>query len=115
MILLRSYGRRNAFIFSSFITVALMVASPFSPNYWVYAGLRFVIGMSSGGVLVVGIVIVLEVVGPQHRDIAGIFFLIKRTNALIFVIIRVFGIFGIWPTYVLCRMAYVKSPLVYSM
>lgn len=73
MILLRSYGRRNAFIFSSFITVALMVASPFSPNYWVYAGLRFVIGMSSGGVLVVGIVIVLEVVGPQHRDIAGIF------------------------------------------
>ncbi|KAI8424659.1 hypothetical protein MSG28_003086 [Choristoneura fumiferana] len=65
------YGRRIALMLSSFINVVLMVASPFSPNYWLYASLRFFIGVASGGVLVVAIVVILEVVGPQYREIAA--------------------------------------------
>lgn len=74
MFIFHSYGRRNAFLPSAFISVVLMVASPFSPNYWVYASFRFFIGLALGGVLAVGVVIILEVVAPQHRDIAGLSF-----------------------------------------
>ncbi|XP_047984129.1 solute carrier family 22 member 15-like [Leguminivora glycinivorella] len=48
-----------------------MVSSSFAPDYWTFCALRFFIGVATGGVLIVSIVMVLEVVGPQHREVAG--------------------------------------------
>ncbi|XP_063360690.1 organic cation transporter protein-like [Cydia amplana] len=65
------FGRRKAIFSSAFLVVVLMVASSFAPDYWTFCSLRFFTGVATGGVLIVSIVIVLEVVGPQHREAAG--------------------------------------------
>ncbi|XP_075972072.1 solute carrier family 22 member 13-like isoform X2 [Anticarsia gemmatalis] len=65
------YGRRIGLIISSSINVILMLAVPLSPSYWFFNGLRFFIGMASGGTMVISLVFIIEVVGPQYREAAG--------------------------------------------
>lgn len=65
------YGRRKAFLLSSFFNMLFMIIAPFTPNYWIFTTTRFFIGLASGGVMIIGIVYILETVGPQYREIAG--------------------------------------------
>lgn len=48
-----------------------MLAVPFAPSYWIFNGLRFLIGMASGGTMIISLVFIIEIVGPQHREAAG--------------------------------------------
>lgn len=48
-----------------------MFGSSFAPNYWTFTGLRFFVGVASGGILSITAVYTLEIVGPQYREIAG--------------------------------------------
>ncbi|KAG6464788.1 solute carrier family 22 member 15 [Manduca sexta] len=65
------YGRRTALLICTYTNIALMLAAPFSPNYWSFVTLRFLIGIPSGGTLIVGIVYIMEIVGPKHREVVG--------------------------------------------
>ncbi|KAF9799070.1 hypothetical protein SFRURICE_008580, partial [Spodoptera frugiperda] len=65
------YGRRIGLIISSFLNIVFMSAVPFSPSYWIFNGLRFFIGMASGGAMIISLVFIIEIVGPQHREAAG--------------------------------------------
>lgn len=48
-----------------------MLAVPFAPGYWIFNALRFFIGMASGGTMIIGLVFIIEIVGPQYREAAG--------------------------------------------
>lgn len=65
------FGRRTAFLLSSSTNIIFMIAAPFAPSYWIFTTVRFFVGLASGGVMIIGIVYILETVGPQYREIAG--------------------------------------------
>ncbi|XP_061710722.1 solute carrier family 22 member 3-like [Cydia pomonella] len=48
-----------------------MFGSSFAPDYWTFCALRFFMGVATGGQMIVAVVIVLEVVGARHRELAG--------------------------------------------
>lgn len=45
------------------------VGAAYVPDYWSFTFLRFLVGASVGGTMVVSFVIVMEFVGTQYRDI----------------------------------------------
>lgn len=65
------FGRRNGIVMASFLNVVLMMIAPFSYNYWTFNIIRFFIGLTSGGTMIIGIVYILEIVGPKYRELAG--------------------------------------------
>lgn len=48
-----------------------MFGAPFSPNYWIFAVFRFLIGLASGGIITSTPVYISEIVGPKVKDVAG--------------------------------------------
>lgn len=51
------------------IQVSMGVASAFAPDFWTFTFFRFLVGMSVGGTMVTGFVIVMEFVGTRYRDV----------------------------------------------
>ncbi|CAB3260758.1 unnamed protein product [Arctia plantaginis] len=65
------FGRRIGLIISTSINLILMIVAPLSPSYWIFNGIRFLIGITTGGVMVISLVLIIEIVGPQYREAAG--------------------------------------------
>ncbi|XP_059047772.1 solute carrier family 22 member 1-like [Achroia grisella] len=65
------FGRQIAIILSGVISVVFTIASSFTTDIWSFTGLRFIVGLGSGGIMATTIVIILEVVGPEHKEFAG--------------------------------------------
>ncbi|XP_072939670.1 solute carrier family 22 member 3-like [Epargyreus clarus] len=65
------FGRRVALILSILVNAVFMVAMAFSPNLLIYCIIRLVIGVGTGGALIICVVYVLEITGKQHREVAG--------------------------------------------
>ncbi|KAL4719751.1 hypothetical protein ACJJTC_013311 [Scirpophaga incertulas] len=65
------YGRRPALIIASILQLCLSLILPFSSNYWTFIALRFVLGTSSAGLMVIAFVIGIEITGPSKRDIVS--------------------------------------------
>uniref|UniRef100_A0A2A4J566 Major facilitator superfamily (MFS) profile domain-containing protein n=1 Tax=Heliothis virescens TaxID=7102 RepID=A0A2A4J566_HELVI len=65
------FGRRIGLIISCTLNITFMLAVPFSQSYWMFSILRLFIGMASGGTMIISLVFIIEIVGPQHREAAG--------------------------------------------
>ncbi|XP_047022623.1 organic cation/carnitine transporter 4-like [Helicoverpa zea] len=65
------FGRRIGLIISCTLNITFMLAVPFSQSYWIFNTLRLFIGMASGGTMIISLVFIIEIVGPQHREAAG--------------------------------------------
>ncbi|XP_049803713.1 organic cation transporter protein-like isoform X1 [Schistocerca nitens] len=66
------YGRRKVFLVSLVlqVTAGFMVAG--APEYYSFAFMRLIIGMTSSGVFLVAYVLAMEMVGPSKRTLAGV-------------------------------------------
>ncbi|XP_049869847.1 solute carrier family 22 member 16-like isoform X1 [Pectinophora gossypiella] len=64
------HGRRNAFRLSTFFSINFMFVILFSPNIWTFTVFRAIIGTTSGGILVISIVYIMEVIGSKYRESA---------------------------------------------
>lgn len=53
------------------IQLSAGVVAAYVPNYWVFTILRFFVGLSVGGTMVTGFVIVMEFMGSQYRELAS--------------------------------------------
>ncbi|XP_038214299.1 solute carrier family 22 member 1-like [Zerene cesonia] len=73
------YGRRPTLVFSVVLEVFTGVISSFLPTYWSFTIVRMVLGMSVGGIMVVGFVLVMEYVGGVYRDIISVLFHVPFT------------------------------------
>lgn len=49
-------------------------ASAFLTNYWLFNLMRFILGGTVGGLIIIGFVIVMEFVGTKHREIVTALF-----------------------------------------
>ncbi|XP_001341287.1 solute carrier family 22 member 13 isoform X1 [Danio rerio] len=67
------YGRRFAMLVSLALQTVFGVAAAFAPNFPVYVGLRFIIGMTVSGVIINAFVLGTEWTCTQRRMLAGIF------------------------------------------
>lgn len=65
------FGRRHILFIEHCILVIMWFCSAFAGTWEVYAGLRFIIGLLIGGVLVVNFVLPLELVTPEWRTFCG--------------------------------------------
>ncbi|XP_047990625.1 organic cation transporter-like protein [Leguminivora glycinivorella] len=63
------FGRKYPLLVAIVIQVTMGIAAAFVPGYWEFTFLRFLVGMSVGGTMVTGFVIVMEFVGTQYRDV----------------------------------------------
>lgn len=45
------------------------IGAAYIPDYWWFTFVRFFVGASVGGTMVVGFVVIMEFVGSEHRDI----------------------------------------------
>lgn len=44
------------------------IAAAFAPEFWTFTILRFILGVATGGTMVVGYVLTMEFVGTDHRE-----------------------------------------------
>ncbi|KAJ2952347.1 hypothetical protein O0L34_g4632 [Tuta absoluta] len=63
-------GRRVSLRLATFLNIIFMFNACFSLNYWIFTCLRFLVGVTSGGIFVISTVYVLEVVGSDDRESA---------------------------------------------
>ncbi|KAL0880250.1 hypothetical protein ABMA27_002707 [Loxostege sticticalis] len=62
------FGRRKPLLLVVIIQLATGIAAAFAPDYWSFTVLRFLLGTSVGGIIVVSFTMVTECVGTHHRD-----------------------------------------------
>ncbi|XP_053615864.1 organic cation transporter protein-like [Plodia interpunctella] len=62
-------GRRPAIIMAAMTQMVCGMIIPFSPDYWTFTVVRFIIGTSTAGLMVVSFVIILEIAGPGKREL----------------------------------------------
>ncbi|KAL6497670.1 hypothetical protein OROHE_027103 [Orobanche hederae] len=67
-----SVGRKNMLVFSSLVMSLTGVATAFSTNVWLYAGLRFVSGFGRATIGTCALVLSTELVGRKWRESIGI-------------------------------------------
>lgn len=65
------FGRRVSLATSVILATIFGIAAPFAPDYWTLTCLRFIVGLGCGGGFTVSVVIIMEVVGPQYRELCG--------------------------------------------
>lgn len=53
------------------LQVSMGVLAAFMSSYWLFTFIRFLVGMSVGGTMVIGFVIVMEFVGSKYRDVVS--------------------------------------------
>ncbi|WOL05417.1 hypothetical protein Cni_G14146 [Canna indica] len=64
-------GRKGSLIVVCVLNTIFGLLTAVSPDYWVYAALRFLTGFSTGGVGLCAFVLATEPVGPSMRGVAG--------------------------------------------
>ncbi|XP_050674821.1 organic cation transporter-like protein [Leptidea sinapis] len=62
------FGRRNPLLAAVILQVSMGIIASYMPSYWLFTLVRFFIGASVGGTMVIGFVIVMEFVGTKYRD-----------------------------------------------
>jgi MFS family permease len=74
-----NYGRRISNILAASLSVITVLATTFSVNWYMYAGLRFLTGIASFAAYEAGFVFAMEIVGEKYRSQFGfsIFFLFE--------------------------------------
>ncbi|CAK1555150.1 unnamed protein product [Leptosia nina] len=73
------YGRRPTLLAAVVLELFFGVVSSFLPDYWSFTIARMFLGISVGGIMVVGFVLVLEYVGGAYRDAISALFHIPFT------------------------------------
>ncbi|XP_047990624.1 organic cation transporter protein-like [Leguminivora glycinivorella] len=63
------FGRKYPLLVAIVIQVSMGITAAFVPSYWAFTVLRFLVGISVGGTMVIGFVIIMEFVGAQYRDV----------------------------------------------
>ncbi|XP_075975688.1 organic cation transporter protein-like [Anticarsia gemmatalis] len=61
------YGRRPTFIASIILQITAGITSAYMISFWAFSFFRFFVGVSVGGSMVVGFVVVMEFVGTKYR------------------------------------------------
>ncbi|XP_010931868.1 organic cation/carnitine transporter 4 [Elaeis guineensis] len=64
-------GRKGSLTIVCILNTVFGLLTSMSPTYWIYAGLRFLTGFSTGGVGLCAFVLATEPVGPTKRGAAG--------------------------------------------
>ncbi|KAL0880251.1 hypothetical protein ABMA27_002708 [Loxostege sticticalis] len=62
------FGRRKPLLIIVIIQLATGIVAAFAPDYWSFTVLRFLLGTSIGGIIVVSFTMVTECVGTLDRD-----------------------------------------------
>lgn len=62
-------GRKKPFLIAVVMQVSMGILAVYMSTYWGFSFIRFIIGLSVGGTMVIGFVIVMEYIGPQYRHI----------------------------------------------
>ncbi|XP_062619367.1 organic cation transporter protein-like [Saccostrea cucullata] len=68
------FGRKSALMISIVVHICSNVPLSFISDFWVFSTLRFFSGLSVGGLVSTTYVMDLELVGPDMRMLAGMFF-----------------------------------------
>ncbi|XP_045499261.1 organic cation transporter-like protein [Colias croceus] len=63
------FGRKLPLLAAVVLQVTMGILAAYIPGYWPFTFIRFFVGMSVGGTMVTGFVIVMEFVGSQYRDV----------------------------------------------
>ncbi|CAH2238401.1 organic cation transporter-like protein [Pararge aegeria] len=63
------FGRKKPLLLAVVIQVSMGITAAYVPEFWTFTFIRFLVGMSVGGTMVTGFVIVMEFVGTKYRDI----------------------------------------------
>lgn len=63
------FGRKKPLLVAVVIQVSMGVVAAYVPDFWTFTFVRFFIGMSVGGTMVTGFVMVMEFVGTKYRDV----------------------------------------------
>ncbi|CAH0407459.1 unnamed protein product [Chilo suppressalis] len=66
------FGRALAFRLTTLIAVIFMIGSTFAPTYWALVVLRFFVGFGTGGIVPLNVIICVESVGKQYKDLVGV-------------------------------------------
>lgn len=73
------------------IQVVAGVSAAFVPEFWTFTFIRFLVGMSVGGTMVTGFVIIMEFIGTQNRDVISALYQVPFNFA--HMLLPVFGYF----------------------
>lgn len=68
------FGRKTSLLVAVFIQISAGIAATYSPEYWTFTFLRFLVGMSVGGTMVTSFVIIMEFVGTQYRETMAVLY-----------------------------------------
>ncbi|KAH9627987.1 hypothetical protein HF086_017962 [Spodoptera exigua] len=63
------YGRKNPLIAACVLQFICGISAVFAPNYEIFTLFRFGVGVSVGGTMVIGFVILMEFIGPEYREV----------------------------------------------
>ncbi|XP_038214074.1 organic cation transporter-like protein [Zerene cesonia] len=63
------FGRKLPLLAAVVLQVTMGILAAYVPGYWPFTFIRFFVGMSVGGTMVTGFVIIMEFVGSQYRDV----------------------------------------------
>ncbi|XP_068617439.1 organic cation transporter protein-like [Battus philenor] len=74
------YGRRQTLIFAVVIESLTGIVASFLPDYWSFTIVRMLLGISVGGIMVIGFVILMEYVGIVYRDVLSALFHVPFTT-----------------------------------
>ncbi|CAH4034033.1 unnamed protein product [Pieris brassicae] len=73
------FGRRPTLLSAVLLEIFLGVMSSFLPDYWSFTIVRMFLGLSVGGIMVVGFVLIVEYVGGAYKDSISALFHIPFT------------------------------------
>ncbi|CAF4851591.1 unnamed protein product [Pieris macdunnoughi] len=73
------FGRRPTLLLAVLLEVFLGVISSFLPDYWSFTIARMFLGLSVGGIMVIGFVLIVEYVGGAYKDAISALFHIPFT------------------------------------
>ncbi|CAK1585507.1 unnamed protein product [Parnassius mnemosyne] len=65
------FGRKKPFLVAIVIQVIMGISAAYIPDFWAFTFVRFLIGVSVGGTMVIGFVLVMEYVGIEYRDVVS--------------------------------------------
>lgn len=68
------YGRRYPLLLAVFLQTVAGVSSAFAWNWISFTIIRFVLALSTGGTMITGFVITMEMVGVKHRQLFSMLF-----------------------------------------
>ncbi|XP_014369438.2 organic cation transporter protein-like [Papilio machaon] len=73
------YGRRKTLIFAVVMESLTGIIASFLPDFWSFTIIRMFLGISVGGIMVIGFVLLMEYVGIMYRDALSALFHVPFT------------------------------------